>query len=127
MFSNDKLKGKAKGAYICMRAAITATFMTGASTMAVLPASASYKGDSTLGSEADGLMDKVIGILLSICRYAGIALLIYGIYEIAMSFMQNQAEAKTKGIIMALAGVVMIGIKSIVNGVIGGGGDGGEG
>ena len=60
------------------------------------------------------MMGKVIGILLTITRYVGVALVIYGIYEIIMSFMQNQPEAKTKGIIMALAGVVMIALKSVL-------------
>lgn len=63
---------------------------------------------------ADTLMGNVIGILLTITRFVGIALLIYGVYEIVMSFMQNQPEAKTKGIVMALSGVVMIALKSII-------------
>lgn len=67
--------------------------------------------------DANDLMGKIIGILLTITRYVGVALLIYGVYEIVMSFMQNQPEAKTKGIIMALAGVVMIGLKSIIQGL----------
>ena len=62
-------------------------------------------------------MGKIIGILLTITRYVGVALVIYGVYEIVMSFMQNQPEAKTKGIVMALAGVVMIGLKSIIVGL----------
>lgn len=68
------------------------------------------------GSSADGnaLMGKIIGILLTITRYVGVALVIYGVYEVVMSFMQNQPEAKTKGIVMALAGVVMIGLKSLL-------------
>ncbi len=69
--------------------------------------------------DADSLMGKVLGVLLSITRYVGVALVIYGVYEIVMSFMQQQPEAKTKGIIMALAGVVMITLKTILgpNGV----------
>lgn len=68
------------------------------------------------GSSADAgdLMGRIIGILLTITRYVGVALVIYGVYEVVMSFMQNQPEAKTKGIIMALAGVVMIALKSIL-------------
>lgn len=66
---------------------------------------------------ADGLMGNVLGILLTITRYVGVALVVYGVYEIVMSFMQNQPEAKTKGIIMALAGIVMIALKSILVGV----------
>lgn len=71
--------------------------------------------------DADGtkMMEKIIGILLTVTRYVGVALVIYGVYEVVMSFMQNQPEAKTKGIVMALAGVVMVGLKSLLgaNGV----------
>lgn len=71
--------------------------------------------------DAGALMGKIIGILLTITRFVGVALVIYGVYEIVMSFMQNQPEAKTKGIIMALAGVVMIALKSVLSslGIIG--------
>lgn len=68
-------------------------------------------------TDAAGLMGKIIGILLTITRFVGVALVVYGVYEVVMSFMQNQPEAKTKGIIMALAGVVMIGLKSILSGI----------
>lgn len=60
----------------------------------------------------DSVMGNVIGFLLTMTRWVGVALLIYGVYEIVMSFMQNQPEAKTKGIIMAFAGVVLIALKS---------------
>lgn len=60
------------------------------------------------------MMEKIIGILLTVTRYVGVALVIYGVYEVVMSFMQNQPEAKTKGIVMALAGVVMVGLKSLL-------------
>lgn len=73
-------------------------------------------GDTTVKVDADASMDKVmgnvIGFLLTMTRWVGIALLIYGVYEIVMSFMQNQPEAKTKGIIMAFAGVVLIALKA---------------
>ena len=66
------------------------------------------------GEDPDAMMGKVIGILLTITRFAGVALCVYGVYEIVMSFMQSQPEAKTKGIIMALSGVAMISMKSIL-------------
>lgn len=75
------------------------------------------KDDVTVtGSEANAstMMGRIIGILLTITRYAGVALVVYGVYEIIMSFMQSQPEAKTKGIIMALSGVVMVTMKSIL-------------
>lgn len=76
---------------------------------------------SSSDPDASSMMGRVIGILLTITRYVGVALVIYGVYEVIMSFMQNQPEAKTKGIIMALAGVVMIALKSVLTtmGVLG--------
>ena len=67
------------------------------------------------GGNAGQMMGKIIGILLTITRFVGVALVVYGVYEIVMSFMQNQPEAKTKGIIMALAGIVMTALKSILS------------
>lgn len=65
----------------------------------------------------DTLMGNILGILLTMARYVGIALIIYGVFEIVQSFMQNQPEAKTKGIIMALSGCVCVGLKSIIVGL----------
>ena len=79
---------------------------------------ASAFGDSVTitatDADANNMMGNVIGILLTITRFVGVALAIYGVYEIVMSFMQNPPEAKTKGIVMALAGVVMIALKSVL-------------
>lgn len=69
------------------------------------------------GGDAATMMGKIIGILLTITRFVGVALVVYGVYEVVMSFMQNQPEAKTKGIIMALAGIVMTALKSILSGL----------
>ena len=60
---------------------------------------------ATGNENAGDLMGRVIGILLTI----------YGVYEVVQSFMQNQPEAKTKGIMMALAGVAMIALKSVLS------------
>lgn len=71
----------------------------------------------TGGADAATMMGKIIGILLTITRFVGVALVVYGVYEIVMSFMQNQPEAKTKGIVMALAGIVMTALKSILKSI----------
>ena len=59
-------------------------------------------------------MGTVIGVILTIMQYVGVAMVIYGVYEIIMSIQNNQPEAKTKGIIMALSGVVMMGMKTVL-------------
>lgn len=66
-------------------------------------------------TDANELMGKIIGILLTITRFVGVAMIVYGVYEIVMSFQQQQPEAKTKGIIMALSGVAMVALKSILS------------
>jgi len=73
-------------------------------------------GEGGEGGAGLGLagMNKVLSLICDIMRYAGIAMLIYGIYEVIMSVQNNQPEAKTKGVIMALSGVVMISIKTVV-------------
>lgn len=69
------------------------------------------------GGNAGDLMGKVIGVLLTVTRFVGVALIVYGLYEVVQSFMQNQPEAKTKGIIMALAGIACTALKSILVGL----------
>lgn len=102
-------------------------FMFGAMTVASMASitattAFAFAGDAVTiednqNTNAADLMGKIIGILLTITRYVGVALVIYGVYEIVMSFMQNQPEAKTKGIVMALSGVIMIALKSVLKGV----------
>lgn len=65
--------------------------------------------------KADTLMGNVIGIILTITRWVGVAILIFGVYEIVMSFTQDMPEKKVKGITLALAGVVMVALKSLIS------------
>ncbi len=89
----------------------TAVSMTAVPAMALKIETAKPKDGSV---DLDTMMGKVIGMVLLISRFVGIALVVYGVYEVVMSFLQNQPEAKTKGIIMAIAGAVMIALKSIL-------------
>lgn len=73
--------------------------------------------ESTDMGQFTSIMNKVIGILLTVMRYGGVVMLIYGVYEIFMSFSQNQPEAKTKGIWFVAAGVAMISLKSILSAI----------
>lgn len=94
-----------------------AGIMSAMASMSATTAFASFGEDVKVtanGTDASTMMGKIIGILLTITRFVGVALVVYGVYEVVMSFMQNQPEAKTKGIIMALAGIVMTALKSIL-------------
>ena len=99
------------------KAAFAATAFGSAAMASAATASALNLGSAKPSSNSislDEMMGSVIGMVLLISRYVGIALIIYGVYEIVMSFLQNQPEAKTKGIIMAIAGAIMIGLKTIL-------------
>lgn len=100
------------------RSLASASALMAATTAFAMPTSAiSIQKKET--TEMTKGMNEIIGILLSICFYAGIALAIYGVYEIIMSFMQQQPEAKTKGIFMTMAGVVLMGLDTIVKVFVG--------
>lgn len=93
----------------CVASAMAATTAT--------TALADWGGDAvtvTGNGDASTIMGQILGILLTITRFVGVALIIYGVFEVVMSFMQNQPEAKTKGIIMALAGAVMTALKTVL-------------
>lgn len=97
-------------------AAGSAALMAMASTAAMTASAWDDPVGVTDGNDVDAgtMMGQIIGILLTITRYAGVALCVYGVYEIVMSFMQNQPEQKTKGVIMTLSGAAMIGMKTLL-------------
>lgn len=117
--------GNAKKNYVKGILTRAAAFSMAASAVASMTAgqalAGSFQGESVSinnsNTDAGTMMGRIIGIMLTICRYVGIALVVYGVFEIVMSFMQNQPEAKTKGIIMALAGIVMTALKSVLVGL----------
>lgn len=117
--TNEKAITKKKcGIFRRMNYALSAVAAAGM--MTAVSAAADFNQTVNLTSndvEAEDMVGRIIGILLTITRYVGIALVVYGVYEVVMSFMQNQPEAKTKGIVMALAGAVMIGLKTILSNI----------
>ncbi len=60
------------------------------------------------------MLGKIIGIILTFVMFVGIALVVYGIIDIAMSFTQDQPEKKLQGIKLAFAGAIMIGLKVVL-------------
>lgn len=108
---------KKRKAGLFRKATTALGIMSAMGTLTATSAFASFTESVTVSTgslDAATMMGKIIGILLTITRFVGVALVIYGVYEVVMSFMQNQPEAKTKGIIMALAGIVMTALKSIL-------------
>ena len=105
--SETRRKSVMRRIMACTMSAAMAASMTATYAMA---ATTSYKNNTSIKGA-----DNIINLLLTITKYAGIGLGVFGAYELAMSFLQNQPEAKTKGIIMLLAGVIMFGAPTIIS------------
>lgn len=114
---------KIKGSINELKAAVMSTAVAVSMMPATVMAGDWEKVTINDGSaSAKDLMGSVIGILLTMTRYIGIGLIVFGVYEVVMSFMNDQPEKKVKGITIALAGVVCAALKSILvgMGIIGG-------
>ena len=83
-----------------------------------------FAGSSAIASDpsqkvnGSNALTGIIDTLCSIAKYVGVALAAYGVYEVVQSFMQNQPEAKTKGIVMVACGAAMMGMKTLVDNVL---------
>ena len=73
----------------------------------------------TISNAGDGdpttAMGKVLGILLTVAQFAGVALAIWGVVEFVMSLTQDMPEKKTKGVLMLAGGIMLIGVKPLIN------------
>ena len=94
-------------------AALTATMMT------VLPTYATQ--DVTInnltGLDVNALLGKIVGIVLTIAQGIGIVLLVSGIFQLIMAYKDDNADSKTRGIQLAIVGVVLITFKTLLSGV----------
>lgn len=110
LFENAKKKlGRIAGT-----AALAGTAIAN-STGVVMAADWEQVNVNTGNTDATSLMGNILGILLTITRYVGIAMTVFGVYNIVMSFTQDRPEERIKGVTFALAGVVMIGLKTVLS------------
>lgn len=63
---------------------------------------------------SDGLMGGIVGMLLTIVRYVGIGILVWGIVEIVLSVTQDMPDKKIKGIMLAFSGALCIALKTVL-------------
>ena len=104
-----KKKGRIRSKLEKIYMAISSALMVGL--MSAVPAYAAVSGDN---DKANAAMDQLLGIIGQVGFYVGIGLLAFGIYEIIMSVIQSQPEAKTKGITLAVVGAILMGLGTIL-------------
>lgn len=85
---------------------------------ATLPVNAMQLDTVTVNTNQQNPFDgigKIIALILQVMQYVGLALLLYGVYEIVMGMTaEGQAEKKTKGVIMAAAGIIMASMRVVL-------------
>ena len=80
-------------------------------TMMFLSAGITIKTDEV---NTDNLMAQIITWMLKIVQYVGIGILVWGVVEIVLSFTQDMPDKKIKGITLAFAGAVCIGLRAVL-------------
>ena len=103
---------KIKGVMYSICATIVAKIATPLTTLAAISA-VNPKNNVDVNTG----MGKIIGFLLSVTTYVGVGVLIYGAYELAMSFTQDMPDKKTKGIAFCLGGLILVAIKAVLTGI----------
>lgn len=64
--------------------------------------------------DIDALMGYIIGMMLAIARYAGMGLTIWGIIKTVMAYKDDNTNEITQGIRLAVVGIVLVALKSIL-------------
>ena len=74
-------------------------------------------GTTSADGTAGTVITKLKDVMTTIGKYVGMGLLVFGAYEVIMSFLQQQPEAKVKGILMCVCGGVMMTIGDFIKGL----------
>ena len=61
------------------------------------------------------VITQIKNIMTSVMKYVGIGLCIFGVYELAMAFLQQAPEQKTKGILIIVVGALMTGMGGFID------------
>ena len=82
------------------------------------PATPTTWSNLSLGSVAsdanDGLA-KIIGVLLGCMQAIGLIIVVYGVYDVISSFIQNSGEVKAKSIATVVIGVIMVSMREVLH------------
>lgn len=89
------------------------TFVSPLTAMAGNDISVALTGEETIGT----LVGSVIGTVLDLARYVGIILLIFGLYQLYLSFKDDNPDGKIKAITLLVTSVGLMTIKMILVGL----------
>ena len=97
--------------------AITTVILSITFAPSVCLASSIQSATWTGGDSLDNLMGSIIGMMLTIARYAGMGLTVWGIVKTVMAYKDDNTNEITQGIRLAIVGIFLIALKSILSGL----------
>lgn len=69
---------------------------------------------NTENVDADKMVGQVLGIIMLVARFAGAALLIWGLVMFGLSVKNDEPESKQKALLCCIAGIILISLRSIL-------------
>lgn len=74
-------------------------------------------GTTTINKDldSDALMGGIIDTVLQVFQWIGILLLVWGIGQLIMAFKNEDADSKSRAIMMIVSSVLLIGLKGLLN------------
>lgn len=68
-------------------------------------------------STASGLIGNIVAIILAMFRWVGIVLLVWGVAQFIMAIKRTDAESKSDAIQTIICSIVLISLKSVIEGL----------
>lgn len=97
-----KLTTKMHAMYACATVAAASTLMP------------TVMASGDLGGEANEMVLNLVNVICTIFRYIGILLLVWAIGMLVLAFKNEDANSKTRSMMLLVVSIVLIAIKSIV-------------
>lgn len=86
--------------------------------LAVIMLCSSIFSVALAAGSAESIIGKVLGIVLKIFLYIGVVLLVWSIGMLILAFKNEDADSKTRAIMLLIVSIVLIGLKPLVTGVL---------
>ena len=65
-------------------------------------------------TDPDVLIKSVFNIIFTLAKYVGAVLVVTGIFQLVMAYKDDYADAKTRGVTLAIVGIVLSGLQLIL-------------
>lgn len=67
------------------------------------------------GIDIETIIGSILGIILTIAMYVGVVLLTYAVFQLVMSFKNDDAEGKSRATQLLVVSAVLIGLKKLMS------------